>query len=162
MEITKISFSGSNPSVGPEDNSSKNTLENLKQYSTEIESLLNNTTVNGLVSLREYLTFQIEGNSEKIREIHEAYVPRNINKGERIVNLEFEIEGHGEISLQDLRTFKLEGQGYIDFQELMRKHGTVHTKKFQKILIDKEQDDSTSDMNSKETNAESERLPKKI
>lgn len=126
MKITQISFSGSNPSMGPYNSKSKNELVNLDKYQKELEELLNNTLVNKLVTLKEYLELRMNKNKEELSRIYKAYDASEKKVGARIIDLNIYIENHGLISLSDLRDYSLTGKGYTDFQELMKDHG-IHT-----------------------------------
>ncbi|HBP18268.1 MAG TPA: hypothetical protein DEA08_10810 [Planctomycetes bacterium] len=126
MNITKISFSGSNPSMGPHNVKSTNTLH-MGDYPDELERLLDDTRVNGQVSLRDYLQLRLAEDARELERIHGAYSPGRLAEGERILSLNVHFEGGPKVTLDDLRYFSLEGAGYAAFDQLIRERGEVST-----------------------------------
>ncbi|NQY99091.1 MAG: hypothetical protein HRT45_00305 [Bdellovibrionales bacterium] len=126
MKITSISFSGSNPSMGPHNSESSRSL-NMTSYEAEANALLDDTMINGEVTLRQYLQFHVQNKKEEIHRVKNAYEPEHLTTGARIIDLNISIEDHGTVSLEDLRRFRIEGKGYTDFEKLIREKGSVHT-----------------------------------
>ncbi len=124
MKITSISFSGSNPSMGPHNSPSENTLS-MAPYQNELKHLLEDTQVNGLVTLQEYLNLHKQNKQAELTKIHDAYNPK-LTQGARIIDLNFFLEDGTTITLNDLRTFQLTGDGFTDFEKLIREKGSVH------------------------------------
>lgn len=125
MNITSISFSGSNPSMGPYNQMSSNTL-NMTTYPDELKALLDDTLVNGVISLRKYLKLLKEKNHDEILKVESAYDPGRLNSGQRIIDLNFSFSDGTHLSLRDLRTFSLRGLGYQSFESLIREKGTKY------------------------------------
>ncbi|MCA8923423.1 MAG: hypothetical protein KDD82_16520 [Planctomycetes bacterium] len=126
MKIMTISYSGSNPSMGPHDSSSSRTL-NMERFQDELNDLLDHTQVNGAVSLREYLSLRRADDHEGVRKVHESFDCGDLAEGARIIDLEFRFQDGPTIALKDLRRFSLQGSGFENFDELIKAKGTVST-----------------------------------
>jgi len=125
MNITYVQFAGSNPSMGPHNSRSSNTLQ-MGSRPDILADLLDNTTVNGSTPLRAYLTMRVSGDDSAVQQVHSAWQPRRLNDGERIINLTIGFADGRAVTLHDLRRFSLTGDGYRRFEVLIRKEGTVH------------------------------------
>ncbi|GEM_PF-6023754 len=133
MNITSISFSGSNPSMGPHNQESSNTL-NMTTYPDELKNLLDDTLVNGVMSLREYLTLLKEQKHEEASKVEGSYKPGDLSEGARIIDLSFSFADGTTLSIRDLRTFSLSGKGYQSFKALIREKGTKYVESDESIL----------------------------
>lgn len=124
MKIRTITFSGSNPSMGPHNSPSRRSLS-MGPYPQQVEDLLDETQVNGAASLRDYLALHLAGDQEGVQKVHAAYDCGDLRSGQRIIDLVLDLEDGPTITLSDLRTFSLEGTGWKAFNELIREEGTV-------------------------------------
>lgn len=124
MNIASIQFAGSNPSMGPHNSPSSNTLR-MDSRPDALADLLDNTTVNGAIPLRAYLDLRARGEDSAVQRVHSAWKP-DLNEGGRIIDLIVSFADGRSVTLHDLRRFSLTGSGYRRFEELIRKEGTVH------------------------------------
>ena len=100
MKITSISISGSNPSMGPHEKKSEKTL-NMADHQELAEDLLDNTTMNGVATLRKVLEYHIEGNETELKKVREAFKvdTDSLRQGERILSFNISIEGHPTLKI---------------------------------------------------------------
>ncbi len=124
MRITTISYSGSNPSMGPHNTKSSRSI-NMTKYQKEAEDFLDNTMVNGVISMRDYIQLHADKKSDEIQKVHTAYQHEDLASGERIIDLNIGVEGQPTVSLHDLRTFSLTGTGFNNFDKLIKEKGYV-------------------------------------
>lgn len=127
MNIVAISISGSNPSMGPNEVKSEKTLS-MKGREELTKDLLENTTVNGKVTLGEYLKLHVAGNKAEIQKIRDAYKAdqSDFAKGTRIYSFNVYFADGTSFKTGDLRYWKIVGEGYNNWRKVQDEHGTVH------------------------------------
>ena len=119
-----VEIEHTNPSMGPYEKIVTITLYNKDPHTNHFRELLEKTKINGLVSLKQYIQFHIDKNTDEIRKVRQAYKPESLNEGETISNLKFKLDSGGMVELSDLRYFRLSGYYRKDFLPVLVKHGS--------------------------------------
>lgn len=126
MKIKTISYSGSNPSLGPHNRPSEKYVD-VGSNKGLANDFLDNTTVNNQVTLRSFIDLHIKDQKDRIQEIQAAYEAKSLNEGERIINLNITLEDGFTVTLYDLRHYLLTGKGFENFDNFIQENGTVVT-----------------------------------
>lgn len=106
--------------------SSSKVSDSLKRlFDNAMNSFLDNTTVNGIVTVREYIGFLLSSNAKKLEEIHNQEIPPRAT-GNRIQNLPILLFGKNEVLKVELSQISLsiKGVGINDLFTFLKENGT--------------------------------------
>ncbi len=126
MKITAVSISGSNASMGPHEVKSEKTTD-VTKHPKELDDLLDNTKINGVVTLRELLQIHVDDNKEEMQKVRDAYKIDNmkLSVGGRVYSFNVYFKDHSPFKTGDTRYWQISGEGYNRFLKLHEKAGTV-------------------------------------
>lgn len=126
MKITAVSISGSNASMGPHEVKSEKTTD-VTKHPKELDDLLDNTKINGVVTLRELLQIHIDDNKEEMQKVRDAHKIDNmrLSVGGRVYSFNVYFKDHSPFKTGDTRYWQISGEGYNRFLKLHEKEGTV-------------------------------------
>lgn len=113
VEVVQIHWSSSNPSLGPYERTSRATVgpgdfESPQAWSAVITTLLDDTQVNGVATLREYLVAKRDQDAVRVATIEGADA-RNLGEGGGYASVSFLLEGGASISIGNLQRTRLSG-----------------------------------------------------
>lgn len=113
VEVVQIHWSSSNPSLGPHERTSRATVgpgdfESPEAWNAAIATLLDETRVNGVATLREYLVARRDRHAARIASIEGADA-RDIGEGGGYASVSFVIDGGVSISIGSLKRTRLSG-----------------------------------------------------
>lgn len=113
VEVVQIHWSSSNPSLGPHERTSRATVgpgdfESSKAWNAAIATLLDETRVNGVATLREYLVARRYRDAARVASIEGADAT-NLGEGGGYASVSFAIDGGVSISIDNLERTRLSG-----------------------------------------------------
>lgn len=113
MEVVQIHWSSSNPSLGPYERTSRAAVgpgdfESLEAWNAATATLLDETRVNGVATLREYLVAKRDRDAARVASIEGADA-RDPGEGGGYASISFIIDGGVSISIDSLERTRLSG-----------------------------------------------------
>lgn len=114
IEISAIHWSSSNPSLGPHERTSSATVrpasfESPQAWRAAIATLLDQTRVNGVATLREYLVARRDGNVVRVATI-EGADQHDLGEGGGYASVSFTTESGASIGIANLQRTRLTGE----------------------------------------------------
>lgn len=107
-KVQRITIKHSNPSLGPHNKKRSYTID-MNDREELAADLLTNTTVNGVMSLGEYLAAKLTKDTEVCQVVDVIAEDTELGHGSTISDLVFEFEGGISFTLHDLRKYNLQG-----------------------------------------------------
>lgn len=113
IEVVQIHWSSSNPSLGPYEQTSRATVgpgdfESPQAWNAAITTLLDETQVNGVATLREYLVAKRDQDAARVASIEGADA-RNLGEGGGYAEVSFVVNGGVSIHIGSLKRTRLSG-----------------------------------------------------
>lgn len=124
MNIKSVTLRHTNPSMGPHEVQVTISLAHTKDHNSEFENFLQNTKVNSLISLNDYIKARVNKDQKTLDKVHTNFKSHDLNEGEEISHLTLYLEDNLNIEFQDVyRQWNLSGYFYPTFTSYMVKHG---------------------------------------